>query len=483
MNPAPSVRRNWLLNISYSGMNIAFPVATMAYAGRVIGPALMGSYYVAASLAGYFFILAGLGIPMYGAREVARRRGNPGELSVLCAELALLNAFASLACFAAFAAIVYFVPAFSGNLPLFLLCGGVVLFNAFSVDYLFIGLEDFGNIAFRNLIAKSLGLVLLFALVRGPGDLLWFASIGLTVFVVGNAMGAAAAIKRSRPDFRKARPAGHFRPLLILTLILVVTALYTNLDSVTLGLLAGDREVGIYNAGVRIAKIMVIFVTSIGIVLLPRLSEHHEHGRETEFTALIRKSLGLVAFLGLPCAAMVASASDAVAVTAFGPAFSEAGSVLRISAPLILVIGLTNCLGMQVLFPKGEEKLILASVAAAAAVNVALNLLLIPMHGAQGAAWATLAAETTVLAVQVAASWKRHSLASWFDGRMAGYALASLAAAVPFWLPFPGGAPLLVKLVVCGMAGGAMYVGILAAFRDPIALELLARCGIRARKA
>ncbi|MDQ3000448.1 MAG: flippase [Fibrobacterota bacterium] len=475
MSAPPSLRRNFALNVALSVLNIAYPVATLVYVSRIVGPALLGRYYIAVSLAGYFLILAGMGIPLYGAREVARRRHDADGLSRLFNELFFLNAVSTLVFFMAYLAVVAAVPDLRRDLPLFSITGCLILLNAFATDWLFTGLEDFRNIAMRNVAARLVGLAMMFILVRGPGDFLAFAAMGVAVSAVANGIGFFAAVRRMGLRLRGLRLHAHLRPLLMLSAILMVTAFYTNLDSVILGLMAGDREAGNYNAGLRISKILVTMVTSIGVVLIPRLTGYLSQGRDAEFFSLSRKSLDLICFLAFPAMVLLWSASDGISALAFGPEFHGASEIMRITAPLIIVIGFTNCLGMQMLFPKGEEKLLFASMAAAAAVNLALNLALIPPFGAEGAAVATLAAETMVLIVQASFAWKRHGLASMIDSRMALYAGASLLAGVPFLAPWPEGMPILLRLAAACLAGGILYLACLALCKDPITRELLGR--------
>jgi O-antigen/teichoic acid export membrane protein len=68
--------------------------------------------------------------------------------------------------------------------------------------------------------------------------------------------------------------------------------------------------------------------------------------------------------------------------------------------PTLLFIGLSNVLGIQILVPLNREKVVLWSIIAGAAVDVVLNVALIPRYGASGAAAATSVAELVVLAVQ-----------------------------------------------------------------------------------
>ncbi|MTV69749.1 oligosaccharide flippase family protein, partial [Streptococcus pneumoniae] len=52
----------------------------------------------------------------------------------------------------------------------------------------------------------------------------------------------------------------------------VAISLYVTLDSTMLGSLASIRDVGIYDQSLKLVKILLTLVTSLGSVMLPRVS-------------------------------------------------------------------------------------------------------------------------------------------------------------------------------------------------------------------
>ena len=72
------------------------------------------------------------------------------------------------------------------------------------------------------------------------------------------------------------RPVGkyhfkrHFKPIVVFFAMSCATTVYTHLDTVMLGFMKTDADVGYYNAAVKIKTILVSIVTSLGVVLLPR---------------------------------------------------------------------------------------------------------------------------------------------------------------------------------------------------------------------
>ena len=83
-----------------------------------------------------------------------------------------------------------------------------------------------------------------------------------------------------------------------------------------------------------------------------------------------------------------------------GKDFLPAVGPMVILMPTVLLIGLSNITGIQILTPRGEEIKVVYSVTAGAVLDFVFNLILIPKFGADGAAFSTLMAEVLVLAIQ-----------------------------------------------------------------------------------
>ena len=73
---------------------------------------------------------------------------------------------------------------------------------------------------------------------------------------------------------------------------------------------------------------------------------------------------------------------------------------MQIIMPTIVLIGLSNVMGIQMLIPLGNERVVLISVVCGAIVDLLVNIALIPVLGAAGASVGTLIAELIVCIVQ-----------------------------------------------------------------------------------
>ena len=64
---------NSVFNVLYKVLNILFPLVTAAYIARIIESELIGEVTLAQNITQYFVLLASLGLPSYGTREIAKK--------------------------------------------------------------------------------------------------------------------------------------------------------------------------------------------------------------------------------------------------------------------------------------------------------------------------------------------------------------------------------------------------------------------------
>ena len=192
----------------------------------------------------------------------------------------------------------------------------------------------------------------------------------------------------------------HGKGILTFFLLSVATSVYLNLDLVMLGFMKGDVEVGYYNAGIKVKTVLVTCVTSLGTVLLPRLSYYIQQKKKEEFQRMVTKAFQFVLVVSIPMTVyFIIYVKESILFLA-GESFLPATAAMIILMPTLILIGLSNITGIQILTPLGRESNVVCSVAAGAVLDFVLNLVLIPKFGSTGAAFSTTMAELLVLIVQ-----------------------------------------------------------------------------------
>lgn len=396
-----SVKFNFIMNFIMSASSIVFPLITFPYISRVLMATGNGKVATASAVITYFNMFASLGIPTYGIRACAKVRDDKEKLSKTVQELLIINSITMFLTLIAFIFTVALIPEFAAEKNLYIINGIGMVLNVFAITWLYNALEQYAYITVINMIVKLVSLILMFMLVKKPEDYVVYG--GITVFAssasyVFNFIYATkfVSLKKSAPyDFRV-----HMKPILRFFAMSAATSVYTNLDVVMLRFMQGDTEVGYYNAAIKVKTILVTLITSLGTVLLPRLSYYVKKEKTEDFYRMIGKAVNFVVLAGFPLTIyFMLYAKESIQFLA-GDGYGGSIIPMVILMPTVLLIGLSNITGIQILTPQNMEQKVLKSIICGAVVDFILNLILIPRIASSGAALATTIAEIVVLIVQ-----------------------------------------------------------------------------------
>lgn len=394
-----SLKKNYLLNLTNTISTMLFPLITFPYAARIIMADGIGLVNFFSSIISYISLFTCLGIPMYAIRETARVRDNQKELSKTTTEILLLHASLTILGYIAVFIIACTVPKVMVDIPLFLILSTSIFFTAIGCEWFYQGVEDFKYITIRAITIKTLCVILLFVLVKTKDDLMYYAiytvvgSVGNNIF---NFIRLRKYVKLKYLNFRELNPSRHLKPALHIFILNLVISIYVNLDTVMLGFLKDSAAVGYYTGATKLTKMLLGIVSSLGTVMVPRLSNLIQNGQMDDFKRLSQKAVDFVFALSLPLfLGLIVTASTLISLFC-GPSYEPAISTLQIISPILLFIALSNVLGIQILYPQGKENIVIKCTIFGAITNFTLNLLLIPLLANDGAAIATCVAEFTV---------------------------------------------------------------------------------------
>lgn len=297
--------------------------------------------------------------------------------------------------------LLFYVPKFRCEKELYVMLSFNIILTSIGMEWLYKALEQYTYITVRSVIFKFIALIFMFFLVHKQTDYVIYGGITIFAASASNILNLINAHK-----FINLKPVGnynfrrHLKPVLIFFAMSCATTIYTNLDTVMLGFMTTDTDVGYYNAAVKIKVILVSVVTSLGTVLLPRASYYIQRGELKEFHRITRKALNFVFLMATPLFVyFIYFAKEGIF---FLSGNNYVGSIIpmQVIMPTLLLIGITNILGIQILVPTGREKIVLYSEIVGAVVDVIINALLIPVYASTGAAIGTLVAEFAVFVVQ-----------------------------------------------------------------------------------
>lgn len=349
-------------------------------------------------------MFAQLGIPTYGVRACAKVRDDREKLTRTAQELLIINLVMDVVSYVALAIALVCVPRLREDRALYVVVSFTIILTSIGMEWLYKALEQYTYITIRSIIFKFIALVAMFLLIHQQEDYVIYGAISIFAASASNIFNFINAHKYidMKPvgnyDFKR-----HFKPVAVFFAMSCATTIYTHLDTVMLGFMTSDEDVGYYNAAVKIKSVLVSVVTSLGTVLLPRSSYYVESGQIDEFKRITRKALNFVFLVATPLMLYFILYAKQGIYFLSGSAYAGSIVPMQIIMPTLLFIGLTNILGIQMLVPLGRERVVLYSEIAGAVVDLVLNALLIPRFASSGAAIGTLAAEFVVLVVQFVA--------------------------------------------------------------------------------
>ena len=396
-----SLKVNFIMNAILTMSSFIFPLITFPYVSRILMPEGMGKGNFAISVINYFSMFAQLGIPTYGIRICAQVRDDHEELTRTAHELLFINSVMTVISYVGLILAILFVPKLASEKTLYIITSFIIFLTAIGMEWLYKALEQYTYITIRSIVFKFIGLIAMFMLVHAKSDYIIYAAIS-----VFSSSGSFVLNLLNAHKYIGLKPVGnynvkkHLKPILVFFSMSIATTIYTNLDTVMLGFMKSDADVGYYTAATKIKNILVSIVTSLGTVLLPRASYYIEQGNLEQFRNLSKKAMNFVFLIAVPMMTYFILFAKQGIVLLSGKAFMNATLPMQLIMPTLLFIGITNITGIQILVPLGYEKIVLLSTIAGAIVDLVINWLLIPSLASSGASIGTLAAEFVVLVVQ-----------------------------------------------------------------------------------
>ena len=451
------VIKNYLYNLSYQILIIILPVITIPYVTRIFTSEDLGNYGFYNSIVSYFALFSMLGIGIYGTKQIAAAN----DVSSTFWNIYVIQLISSALAIFVYLIVVFSIPQMGGVIPLMV---SVVLFERmFDISWLFSGKEDFKKITLRNTVVRLVGVICIFTFIKSSDDLYLYIFLIVIINFLGQLVMWVPAKKFiKRPSFNTKIMKKNLHPIVLLFLPQVAISLYVVLDRTLLGLLGSYSDVGIYEQGQKLTSILITVVTSLGVVMLPRVANLLSEQKDREAQNMVKFSFILYNLIIFPMIFGLIAVNEVFVKLFLGQNFQDVKYVLYIIVFNLMFIGWTNILGYQVLVVRNKNKEFMLSTTIPAFVSVAINIAVIPFFGYIGASITSVVVEILVFAIQWYYSRNIINKKLLFNKDLAKIILSSLVmfGAVmlcKMTLGFDG----IVGLVIYLAVGGISYLGML----------------------
>jgi PST family polysaccharide transporter len=402
-----SVGRNVISLYVLQFGNYVLPLATVPYLVRVLGPEKFGLVAFGQGLMAYFSLVVNYGFDWSGTRKVAIHGDNRDSVNRIAADVWGAKALLCAATAALLLILVASIPRLREAAVLLLTLYAYVLGSMLFPTWLFQGLERMSVISVTNLCVRTLGAVAIFLFIRRPGDFLTYAIVFSAQGLLAGIIGAAVAFKMFRLRLTLPSWQGVRQEIADSTPFFFTTAaisLYTSGNAFILGLLTNPVAVGYYSAAEKIVTAVAGLLGPLSQAVYPRFSRLARESRVHTFH-WARKMLALTGSASLVLSVLLFVGAPLIVSIVLGPKYTPSAAVIAILSPLPVLIAVSNVLGVQLMFPFGHERKVLAIVVAAGLVNIALAFLLAPRWQASGMATAAVVSEAVVTFGYFASTW------------------------------------------------------------------------------
>ena len=394
-----SVKNSVFYNVLLAISQVFFPLITFPYLARTLGPEHVGVLNFAESIAKYFVMLAALGIPIYGIREIAKVQNELKARTKIFAEIFTINLICTLGLSFLFLGAVFFIPQLNNEKVLFYWTIAYFFFQVFYLEWFFNGMNQFKFIAIRQFVIRFFFIIFVFVLIKSQFDYVNYMRMqfGLSVLLaIINFNNLSKHISLNIETFSNLDLRKHIKPLLYIFLTIFSISIYFSLDTILLGFLANNESVGYYSTALKLNKLIIAVFGAVTVAIFPSLINLYHSQQIEKFRELIRQVFFVLVSLSIPAIVIFISCAKEIVHVLFSQNFDRSILPLQITAPLILIVSLSSIFGFQVLSALAKDRQILYSAIIGMSVSVVLSILLVPSLMEVGEAITILVTELSV---------------------------------------------------------------------------------------
>ncbi len=383
--------------------NYLFPLITLPYLVRVLGPEKYGLVSFIISFTSYFGILIDYGFNLSATKDISINRDNKVKLSEIFSSVFYSRIFLFTLSLMIFYSLSYFFNVFQHYQDIFILSLMGLLGTILFPSFFFQGIERMHNILQINFIIRTISVISIFVFIINSSDYVILIVIySLTQIAIGF-LGLQVCvikykIKLSYPGLKiiYRRLSESFNVFISSFTISVMT----NSNAFILGLFADNKIVGYFAAA---DKIRLAFQSALGPLLTTTFSRVSKIANESiiRFKQASVKSFMITVSSGFALTLILFTFSSFFIVTLLGDSFKVSIPILKILSVLPFLYSISNFIGVQILIPLGREKYYSRIMLFALVIHTILSFSIVPILLAEGSAITIILTEFTLIIIIV----------------------------------------------------------------------------------
>ena len=398
----------WLMGHRVLSMVVALFVSV--YVARYLGPQRFGLLSYAVSFAGLFTALATLGLDGIMVRELVK---TPERRDELLGTAFWLKAGGAVFMWLGVAAAIPFAHNdIQTNIIIAIIAFGVI-FQAFNViDFNYQAEVKSKYVVYAQLASLVISSIIQLVLIWIAAPLVWFACVFLLSAMM-HALGLIVMYLKNTGTvwswkWRWETAKELFQDSWPLILSGMMISIYMKIDQIMIKEMLGTEQVGHYAAAVRLSEAWYFIPMAITSSVFPAIINAKKQSEEFYYKRL-QKLYDLMVWLAVTIALPTTFLAPWVIKVSYGGAFWPAAGVLSIHIWAGVFVGLGVASGRWFLCENMQKEAFYRTFLGVIC-NVALNVIMIPKYGINGAALSTLISQITAAYFYDALNYKTRSM-------------------------------------------------------------------------
>lgn len=393
-----------LKNIASLGIvqivNYVFPLLTIPFVSRILGPSGLGSINYITAFVGYFTLIVGYGFDLTATRKIATDPNNVRNRNSVFSLVFLSRFYLFILSSIIFLICLFFIEKLQENILLCL----VIYINTLAVliapQFIFQGLQKLTIYSYTNIIRGVLSTTLIFLLIRRPDDYIVYASIGVILNLLNSIFLLIYAwikfdLKFQLFSFKSCYKLIYSERLIFFSS--VIFSLYTSTNIVILGFYETPEKVGYYTIALGLINIIQSVINiPLSTSLYPFIGNSFSKDINLGIEQL-KKIVPIVFYITFIGGVLLFILSPLIVQIIYGSKFEQAIPCIMILCFLPLISSIASLLGVQTMLNLKMDKQFVKITFNAAVISIVLNFLLGYYFSYIGTAFSYLITELFIL--------------------------------------------------------------------------------------
>lgn len=397
-----SLKKNYVLNLAYQLLVIVLPIVTTPYVSRVLQVENIGDISYTTSIATYFGVLGLLGSSVYGQLRVAKERDNKYLVSKTFFEIVSCRILSMTLSIALYCIMMIFV---SEKMSFYIILFIYLFAQMIDISWFFQGLENFKVIITKNCFIKIIALILIYSVVKRREDVMLYMMILNGSTFIGNLIlwfsvkKYICYVRINQWDI-----CNTFKQNIIFFIPSIEAVIFVSLDKCMIGWITkSSYENGFYEQANKIYSLVISFITSLSVVVLPRVTYLWAdfEKNKVKIRETIDRTITFISLIVCPISVGLFCVSANLINVFLGRGYEGCIPVLKVFSFIIICTSFNSIISNQCIVARGNQVLYNKLLFISSCINVVCNIFLITILMARGAALASAISELILLALNL----------------------------------------------------------------------------------